>query len=101
MEYWCRACKQAFESDEPRCPACLKRSSVVSQGQSKSASGAAGSMNLFRGPGLLVTLLILVPLMTLNTMQWRLGWWFTFVAAMVGFGAGHGVNWWWHKRKGA
>lgn len=56
-------------------------------------------MSLFRGPGLLVTIVILAPLITLNNMEWHYGWWFTFVSALVGFGAGHLVNWFWNKRK--
>jgi hypothetical protein len=100
MQYYCRECKKAFESDERRCPTCLRKTSVVegSAEQSTSTSTAA-SMSLFRGPGLVVTIIILVPLMVLNQMEWRLGWWFTFLAALVGFGAGHVVNWFWHKRK--
>jgi hypothetical protein len=48
---------------------------------------------------MLVTLVILVPLTLLNTMQWRLGWGFTLVSALVAFGIGHLVNWLWQNRK--
>jgi len=102
MKYWCQACKQAFEADEQRCPTCMRRSSVVPHERAPRGAGrTAAPTSLLHGPGLAVTLVILVPLMMLNFTQWRFGWWFTFVAAMIGFGAGHAVNWWWHKRKNA
>jgi hypothetical protein len=100
MKYYCRECKKAFESDEPRCPACMRKTTVIEGTGEKTASASpAASMSLFRGPGLLVTIVILVPLIMLNNMEWHYGWWFTFVAALFGFGAGHLVNWFWHKRK--
>ena len=101
MKYYCQACKQTFEADEQRCPECLKRSSVVpNAGTRPAGKQRAAPPSLLQGPGLLVTIVILTPLMTLNFMEWRLGWWFTFIAAMIGFGAGHLVNWWWRQRKG-
>ena len=100
MKYYCRECKKAFKSEEPRCPTCLRKSSVVEgSGERPASTSAAASMSLFRGPGLVVTIIILVPLITLNNMEWHHGWWFTFVSALVGFGAGHLVNWFWNKRK--
>jgi hypothetical protein len=101
MQYYCRECKKVFDSEEPRCPACMRKTTVVEKSKMHSAPtrATAGSVSLFRGPGLLVTIIILAPLMTLNWMEWRYGWWFTFVSALVGFGAGHAVNWFWQKRQ--
>lgn len=100
MQYYCRECKKAFESDEPRCPACMRKTTVIEgTGEQTTSASPAASMRLFRGPGFLVTIVILAPLMTLNWMEWRYGWWFTFVSALVGFGAGHAVNWFWQKRQ--
>lgn len=100
MKYYCQACKQTFEAQEQRCPTCMRQSSVVpAQNAPRGAGNKAAPTSLFHGPGLLVTIVILVPLMMLNHMKWHQGWWFTFIAAMIGFGAGHAVNWWWHQRK--
>jgi hypothetical protein len=51
----------------------------------------------FKGPGIFVTLAIIVPLMLIKLNR---PWWQTFLIAIVGFGAGHAVDYLWDRRKG-
>jgi len=98
--YECSACEESFEADEARCPHCLKKSTVAPEGEAKRAQPAQASparRSLFSGPGLLVTIAILVPFMMLR--HWSII--VTFLVAMVAFGLGRYVNhllWKWRDK---
>ncbi len=102
MKYYCTRCEKNFESDEERCPSCIRKSTVLPADSPRDGAGAgaggddAGSAgvqrSLFRGPGILVTIAIIAPVMVLNMMSWHFPWYFTFVVATAGFGIGHAVN---------
>lgn len=51
---------------------------------------------LFNGPSIIVTIIIMVPAMLY--FQGR-GWLITFLITILGFGAGHLVNHFYHKSK--
>lgn len=94
--YECSACEKSFEADEARCPDCLKKTTVTLEGQAGSDGSAPTSTrrnparrSLFAGPGLIVTIGILVPF-TLYVPQQNIA--YTFVAAIIAFGLGHYVN---------
>lgn len=100
MSFFCTKCDQAFDAEEPRCPACLRKSTVVPADQRRAAEPRArvSGRSLLLGPGMLVTLAIVVPYATLNALSWRLPWPLTFLVALLGFGAGNLVNWLWNSR---
>ena len=96
MRYRCTGCETEFEASEARCPECFKQTTVVSA--DRAAAGASKSSNLMYGPGILVTVARITPLVVMNGFEWRQGWWFTFLVALGGFGAGHAFNYWWASR---
>ncbi len=106
MQYWCFKCEDEFEAQEARCPKCLRKSTVVpedqrAQNRSIARKGTADDQGgLWKGPGLLVAIAIIVPLTTLNMLSWHLPWFFTFIVAIIGFGAGHTANAIWRSRGG-
>lgn len=53
-------------------------------------------LNIFNGPGLIVTILIIALLMFLYPQREFI---YTFIIAVTGFGAGHIVNYFYNKRK--
>ncbi|HOX43298.1 MAG TPA: hypothetical protein PK668_06860 [Myxococcota bacterium] len=104
MRYRCTACDRVFEAEEGRCPTCLRQSTVLpADGQARAGGGEGG------GPGrpgaglgafgLVVAIAVITPFMVMNWIHWHLGWWFTFVVALVGFGLGHLVHHLAHTRK--
>jgi hypothetical protein len=82
MKYWCNNCRLAFESEEERCPECLRQSSVVPESTRRPPA------RTFDPVAFVVACLILVPYTVLNWMSWHLPWWVTFPVALAGFGAG-------------
>ena len=94
-KYFCRTCKLEFEAEQDRCPECLKTSTVRPGGAGAGADGKRDPYSLMKGPGILVTMAVIVPFMLID---YRRPWWQTFLIAMLGFGAGHMVDRLWRTR---
>ncbi len=97
MRYRCTTCELEFEAGEARCPRCLRQSSVLpaddpraagvgEAAPARAAGGRRGALGVF---GLVVAVAVITPFVVMNSIAWRLGWWFTFVVAVGGFGLGH------------
>ena len=64
--------------------------------QKKANKVNPGPQSLFKGPGLIVTIIVLVPLMLIIENR---TWLVTMGLAVIGFGAGHIVNYFYFKNK--
>ncbi len=89
VRHHCHACNLTFESDIERCPKCLRLSTVdVRKEEPVETARPAGTRTI----RLLVAMVIIVPLETMNLLEWHLGVGFACLVAVAGFCVGFGVE---------
>lgn len=96
-DYACRACEHYFQSSVPQCPKCQSNKMVVEFGQRTTPiqkADARAAASWFRGPGLALTILLLLPISFVRLpLVAELGW------AFVAFAVGRGANVLWHRMR--